>query len=157
MVSCDSSEKYSSNKILCVSLYIWWENCSCSNYIMKGTASLTKVAEITKASNIYSTWTFHKAEWLFPIQKFPSSALIKMSFQQNHWLEREDSLSCAKTWFPLSTKKLHKYFSTAGGGSIWKLESMAVSADLGIATNDSHQFRFIEHLLDTRLLSMLVI
>ena len=104
MVSCDSIEEYSSNKILCVPLYICWENCSCSNYIIKGTASLTKVAEITKASNTYSTWTFHKAERLFPIQKCLSSAFIKMSFQQNHWLEREDSLSCAKTWFPLSTK-----------------------------------------------------
>ena len=92
------------NKTLCVSLYIWWEDCTGSNYIINGTASLTKVAEITKASNTYSTWTFHKAEWRFPIQKCLSSAFIKMSFQQNHWLEREDSLSCAKTWFPLSTK-----------------------------------------------------
>lgn len=82
MVSCDFLEGRSRNKVLCVSLYIWWENCSCSNYLIKGTASLSKVAEITKASNTYSTWTFHKAEWLFPIQKCPLVHLLKWAFNK---------------------------------------------------------------------------
>jgi hypothetical protein len=32
-----------------------------------------------------------------PIQKRLSNEFIKISFQQSHWLKKEDKLGCAKT------------------------------------------------------------
>lgn len=47
--------------------------------------SLSQVAEITKASDTYSIWTFYRAKWLFLV-KMASSKLTKVSFITIHKL-----------------------------------------------------------------------
>lgn len=65
MVFCDFLEGRFRNKVLCVLFYIWWENCFCFNYFIKGIVLLFKVVEIIKVFNIYFIWIFYKVEWFF--------------------------------------------------------------------------------------------